>query len=140
MKLSSLLKEDKTLPQPVNSFESFYWSYYYLVRSRRMIERSIVQGKSELNKTVRDLKHRIDNRIKRKDGTLVSPLEPGEKQTSHYIWNKKQIEFLKQVQDLESTWLNLLSSRGLDMFDEEDIEEKTFFKMREEPVEKEEEE
>ena len=139
MKLSSLLKEVQSKPIPKNSYESFYWSYYYIVRSRRMIERSIVQGKMELNRTIKDLNHRIENRVKDKNGDLTSPLEVHEKKTNHFVWNKRQVEFLKQVQNLESTWLNLLSSRGLDMFDEEDIEEKTFFKMRDEPVEKEEE-
>ena len=140
MKLSSLLKEVQSKPTPKNSYESFYWSYYYLVRCRRMIERSIVQGKVELNRTVKGLQYKIDNRIKDEEGGLISPLEVHEKKTTHYLWNKRQIGFLKQIQDLESTFLDLHSSRGLDMFDEEDIEEKTFFKMRDEPVEKEEEE
>lgn len=131
LKLTSLLKEVETSKYTTkNSYESFYWSYYYLVRCRRMIERSIVQGKMELDRKVKELQYKIDNRVKDEEGGQVSPLDIDNLKNSHYLWNRRQIGFLKQVQDLESTWMDLHSSRGVDMFSEEDIEEKTFFSMR----------
>lgn len=131
MRLKKVLKEVE-FKDPKTSWDAFNQAYNNLVKARKMIERSLVLGKMELNRSVNDLNHRYKERIKKKDGTLVSPLDAHEKKTAHFIWNKRQVDFLKQTQDLESTWMSLLSSRGLSLLDDQDIEEKSVFYVKDE--------
>ena len=138
MKLSTILERVNPVQKVLNklkgqsSWDCFSYSYQHLVIVRRMLERSLILSKKERNKKVQKLKQMEDDRVKKDDGTFVSPLEIDDLKREYWFFDRRTVGFLKKVQDLENEWFSLLSVRGLDILTDEDIEDVTLYVPREE--------
>lgn len=129
-KLGQLIREmENPLQQVLNklgktkSMDTFGVSYQYLVMCRRCVERTLILSKQERSKKVRKMNDMIKHRTKNKEGKVLSPLEVWDVQQRFSRWDSQLVGFLKDVQKLESDWFSLLSSHGLDIKTDEDIED-----------------
>ena len=124
LSLKRILQEETEVKlPPKNSWDAFEQAYQHIVKARKMMQRTVIMGKAENNRKITALQEKIKNREKKPDGSLYSPLEAWDLQQSSYRWNSKYIGFMKDLQDIEATYLDFLSSRGIGLIGEDDLEE-----------------
>ena len=128
--LSKLLKEAKAEEQ--GSWETFDLAYGHLVRTRQLIQKTIIVGKRETRRRVSKMNQKIKDRVKGPDGKLTTTLEVWEYQQAQYRWNARLVSFLRDAQRMESDLLDILSARGMGgVVSEDDLERLDFYKPRE---------
>ena len=125
MKLSKVLKESASPAGevPKNSWDAFEKAFQHIVRARKLMQKTVILGKAENNRKVADLRNKTKDRVKKPDGSLWNEMDVWNAQQSSYKWNSKYIGFMRDLQEIEGTYLDFLSSRGLGLIGEDDLEE-----------------
>ena len=122
LELRKVLQEN-TAKDAKTSWSAFEQAYQHIVNARKLMERTVILGKAENNKKVQEIREKIRKRIKKPDGARFTEMDAYKAQQSSYQWNIKYIGFLRELQQIESTYLDFLSSRGIGTIDENDLEE-----------------
>ena len=120
MKVKEILMEMNTPPESDRILKS---SYEDIINSRRKIQRSISVKLLEFDKSIELLGKRLETRQKDKDGKLYSPLDLSTLSIKHKLWNEGTLNLLREIQDLETKMLNVLTLRNVDLLQSTDVEE-----------------
>ena len=122
MKLLRLLKESLSPSQ-----DRMKKSYDDLVSSRRNLTSSILLSRKEYDDKYGDLSNKIKNRKRKGKGTIYSPTDLNSLQLSYRVSNEKNFQILRKVNELETDVMDLLNSRGVVVFDQDDFDEENVF-------------